>query len=78
MQMREFCRGYIVAYNLTDDESTIKFRLDVKLKGTAVRERPLPEGIYLGGSIPVLFRTGTAARTANAVLRTESLPILIS
>ena len=27
MQMREFCRDYIVAYNLTDDESTIKFRL---------------------------------------------------
>ena len=26
MQMREFCRNYIVAYNLTDDESTIKFR----------------------------------------------------
>ena len=23
MQMREFCRDYIVAYNLTDDESTI-------------------------------------------------------
>ena len=25
MQMHELCRGYIVAYNLTDDESTIKF-----------------------------------------------------
>ena len=25
MQIHELCRGYIVAYNLTDDESTIKF-----------------------------------------------------
>ena len=26
MQMHELCRGYIVVYSLTDDESTIKFR----------------------------------------------------
>ena len=37
MPMCEFCRGCIVAYNLTDDESTIKFELIGKCE-----TRPIP------------------------------------
>ena len=40
MQMHEFCRGYIVAYNLTDDESTMKFSFEAGVTRYLANQAP--------------------------------------
>ena len=49
MQMHELCRGYIVAYNLTDDESTMKFRHECLVYLPIVLPVPA-RPVHMGGS----------------------------